>query len=51
MGREKYCKQILKGNLSGIELNFDDFGMPRAAAANFLVGGIFCASASIAGHD
>src|SRR5215510_1677246 len=51
MGSKKYCKQILKGDLSGIELNFDDFGMPCAAAANFFVGGVFCATASIARYD
>jgi hypothetical protein len=41
VGREKDRKQILEGDFTGIEIDFDDFGMPGTAAANFFVGGIF----------
>jgi hypothetical protein len=51
VGREKNRKEILEGDFSWIEVDFDDFGMTCTPAANFFVGGIFCASASIPGHD
>jgi hypothetical protein len=51
MGGKKDRQQIIKGDLAGIEIYFDCFGMPCLPTANFFIGGLFCTPAGVPRHD